>query len=120
MYSEVVFQVAEERFNGICIHRDIRTANKLEHIGDCLFQMDVCFPYFVVGIGHLSDLHIDRFLPDELTVLLMQFVKLPDPEYPVIVCHDAVYLSDNPPKPDACQGPRRLRQPGRAYSHIGQ
>ena len=114
MYPEVVFQVAEERFDGICILRDIRTANELEHIGDSPFQMDVCLPYFVVGIGHLSCLHVDRFLPDELPVFLMPFVQFPEPEYPVVVCPDAAYLPDKPPEHDACRCPRMLRQPAQA------
>ena len=120
MYPEVVFQVAEERFDGIGIFGDIRTDNEFEHIGDCPFQMDVCLPDFVVGIGYLSGLLVDGFLPDELPVLLMPFVKLPEPEYPVIVCPDAVYLPDKPPEQDACRGPRMLRQPGQAlplYMH---
>lgn len=120
MYPEVVFQVAEERFDGIGIFGDIRPDNEFEHIGDCPFQMDVCLPDFVVGIGHLSGLLVDGFLPDELPVLLMPFVKLPEPEYPVIVCPDAVYLPDKPPEQDACRGPRMLRQPGQAlplYMH---
>ena len=74
MYPEVVFQVAEERFDGICILGDIRTANELEHIGDCPFQVDICLSDFVVGIGYLTGLYIDCFLSDELSVLLMPSV----------------------------------------------
>ena len=50
----------------------------------------------------------------------MPFVKFPEPEYPVIVRPDTVYLPDNPPEHDACRGPRMLRQPGQAlplYMH---
>ena len=74
MYPEVVFKMPEERFKGIGILGDIRTANELEHVGDCPFQVDVCFPYFVVCIGHLAGLHVDGFLPDELPVFFMPLV----------------------------------------------
>ena len=50
VYPEVVFHVTEESFNGIGILGHIRTANELEHIGDCAFQVDVCLSDFVVGI----------------------------------------------------------------------
>lgn len=114
MYSEVVFQVTEERFNGIGILGDIRTANELEHIRDCTFQVDICLSDFVVGIGYLAGLYIDCFLSDEFCVLLIPFVKFPKPEYPVVVCPDTVYLPDKPPEQDACRCPRTLRQPGQA------
>ena len=114
MYPEVVFQVAEERFDGIGILWHIRAANELEHIGDSPFQVDICLSDFFVGVGYLTGLYIDCFLSDELHVLLMPSVKFPKPEYPVVVRPDTVYLPDKPPEQDACRCPRTLRQPGQA------
>ena len=50
VYPEVVFHVTEGSFNGIGILGHIRTANELEHIRDCAFQVDICLSDFVVGI----------------------------------------------------------------------
>ena len=62
------------------------------------------------GIG-ISGLHVDGFLPNELPVLLVPLVKLPEPEYPVVVCPDTVYLPYEPPEGDASRSPGVLRQP---------
>ena len=115
VYPKVVFQVTEERFDGICILGDIWTANEFEHIRDCTFQVDICLSDFVVGIGYLTGLYIDCFLSDELRVLFMPFVKFPESEYPVIVCPDTIYLPNKPSEHDACRCSRVLRQPGQAF-----
>ena len=92
MYPEVVFQVAEERFDGLGILGDIRPVKELEHVRDRTLQIDIGLAYFVMCIGHLFRLGIHGFLSDELPIFFMPPVKSPKPEYPVVVCPDTVYL----------------------------
>ena len=116
MYSEVVFKMSEERFYGICVLRDIRPVYELEHIRDGTFQVDIRLSHPVMGVGNFPCLNVYGFLSYELPVFLMPVVKFPEPEYPVVVCSDAVYLPDNPPEHNAGRSPRMLRQPGQALT----
>ncbi len=65
MYPEVVFQVAEERFDGLGILGDIRPVKELEHVRDRTLQIDIGLAYFVMCIGHLFRLGIHGFLSDD-------------------------------------------------------
>ena len=50
VYSEIILHMTEERFQGICVLRDIRAVYELEHVRNGTFQMDVCLPDLVVCI----------------------------------------------------------------------
>ena len=115
VYSKIILKMTEERFNGIGIFRDIRTVNELEHVWYGPFQVDISLPDFVVGIEHFSSLYVDAFLSNKVCILFMPFVKLPEPEYSVIVCPDIVYLPNKPSEHDTCRCSRVLRQPGQAF-----
>ena len=50
MNPEIVFKMAEERFDCICILGDIGPVKELEHVRDCTFQVYISLADFVMGI----------------------------------------------------------------------
>ena len=85
MYSEVVFQMPEERFKTVCVVRHVRLVKVFEHIGYGPVKVYIGAPHAVVCISHLSGFFIDGLLLYKLFIVFVPFHQFLEPEELIVM-----------------------------------
>ena len=102
VYSKIVSEVSEERFEPVGIGGYCGVVNIFEHIGQGASDVGVGSPDVIMRVIDLSGFPVERLVHEELLEVLMPSVELTDPIQTVVVRADVADLTDEPTELDAC------------------